>query len=210
MITVYIKQRDPKKFSYHFYKNNDKLRYKEGIKLLQTDPKFRTLVTNLLKKSPFKTFIWKLTAINRKEDFNRDDKYFKFTIQENKNLDGRVGNSERFNEYLNDPKYDVLSSSSSSAMFSFFESLSGNGMLVPKKLGPDKTYVHFSNFIRLAPNKQVDEFWKIFSTMIIRIIKSPCKLYINTHGLDVPWLHVRFDKVPDKIKWTSRRSLKKE
>ena len=33
-------------------------------------------------------------------------------------------------------------------------------------------------------------------------MESNNTLYINTHGLSVPWLHVRFDKGPTNIKWS--------
>jgi len=204
-IEVDIEERSPSKYSYHFYENGKKMTYKNGIKYLRFSSVFRKFITSLIKEVPFKSFIWKLTALNRKIDFNRNDKYFKFTIEDNKGLYNRKGNHSRFDQYLNDSKYDITSSSNEEdPMFSFFESLSGNGMLVPKKMGPDDTYVHFSNFIRKGPKKQVDEFWKVFASTIYKkftTCKTDCKLYINTHGLDVPWLHVRFDKVPDKIVW---------
>ena len=218
MIKVVVEKRSPTKYSYHFYENAEKMTYKDGIKNLYFNEDFQKFVTKLIRDAPFKGFIWKLTALNRTLDFDRNDKYFKFTIEDNKKLYSRKADSTRFDQYLNDSNYDVSSSlNKEKPMFSFFESLSGNGMLVPKKeTSNEEAYVHFPNFIRKAPKKQINEFWRIFASLIYKKFtdksSKKTKLYINTHGLDVPWLHVRFDKVPDKIIWNhsfSKKSRKK-
>lgn len=208
MIKVVIEKRPSNVLTYHFYENEEKLKLKDGLRYLIYEQKFRNLITKLLKDVPFKSYIWKITAINRKEDINRKDKYFKFSVQDSPKLYNRISDSRRFDEYLEDSRYDLMSSDNKEkALFSYFKSLSGNYMLVPKDIGDKKAYVHFSNFMRYGPKRQIDEFWKIFALKILKNCKSDCKLYINTHGLDVPWLHVRFDIVPDKIVW--KKSIKK-
>jgi hypothetical protein len=171
--------------------------YKTGINLLIKDYKFRKLVTSILQKIKG-TYMWKLTAINRKLDYNRTDKYFKFvTIPSH--FHHKHQDSTRFNNKM--IKVNKISKN-----FVFFKSPSGNGLLVPLNIEPNNnhTYTHFSNFIKYGKPSQIDEFWKVFGILVNKYfskMNSNKTLYINTHGHDVPYLHVRFDIKPDKIVW---------
>jgi hypothetical protein len=220
-IQTHIEHKNGKVYIW-FYKNQQKLSFKQGIKLLKKSKKFRSKITKILKRMKG-SWMWKITAINRKTDYERKDKYFKMTIIPSK-FHHKQQDISRFETAMKNSK-DLGS-------FVYFTSPSGNILLVPKDLGysnrssksPKKTpkkptksvlenrgsdfpnknpYMHFSNFIKYGPKSQVDDFWRIFATLFDHLIHSnkSDKLYINTHGHDVPWLHVRFDKGPEKVMW---------
>lgn len=194
-ITYKIEKKDKKTYVF-FYKKDHKLSYKEGIKLLINCGSFRSLVIRILKKIKG-SYMWKMTAINNNFDYNRKDKYFKFVTVPSEFHHIKTDIS-RFKDKL-------TKENSISKNFAFFKSLSGNGLLVPKPLedSDQKAYMHFSNFIKYGNSNQVNEFWKNFGKLVNKYLsKKTDKLYINTHGHDVPWLHVRFDIKPDKIIWT--------
>lgn len=193
-ITYRIEKKDKKTYVF-FYKKDNKLTYKEGIKLLINCSSFRRLVIRILKNIEG-SYMWKMTAINNNFDYNRKDKYFKFVTIPSEFHHIKTDIS-RFKDKL-------TNENSISKNFAFFKSLSGNGLLVPKPLedSDPKAYMHFSNFIKYGNQNQVNEFWKNFGKLVNKYLsKKTDKLYINTHGHDVPWLHVRFDIKPDKIIW---------
>lgn len=193
-ITFRIEYRNSKTYV-HFYKGFKKMTYKEGIKNLINNKNFRTILTNILRDIEG-SYMWKLTAINNNYDYNRKDKYFKFVTIPSK-FHHVVQDSTKFEEQLNDKDNKISKS------FVFFNSPSGNGLLVPMNIVPGSTnvYTHFSNFIRSGKTSQINEFWKTFGMLVDKYLNGRDKLYINTHGHDVPWLHVRFDHKPDKIIW---------
>lgn len=177
--------------------------YKEGIHLLMSKGKngayFRKLVTKLLHDQPG-SYMWKLTAINRKIDYERKDKYFKFTTIPSKLH--TVQDSTKFADKMIGDTYSI------SKNFLYFKSPSGNFLLVPKNVATaaenkHNPYVHFSNFMKFAPRHQVHEFWIVFAILINKFLEKEENnlLYLNTHGHSVEWLHVRFDVKPDTIKW---------
>ena len=213
-VEVVEEYKGPSKIYYYFYNlDGSKLSLKGGFYLLKSSESFRSQCTKILNNVPFKAYLFKITALNRTRDFNRVDKYFKFTVKDAPMLYNRIQDPTRFINYINDPKYYVINHDNDvigSKYWTTFISPSGNKLLVPKPIeGSNKnTYVHFSNFMKLGPVKQIDEFWRIFAEMVIEQFESSeksgedCKVYLNTQGYDVPWLHVRFDKVPDKIIWS--------
>jgi hypothetical protein len=204
-ISYTIEEKNKKTYIY-FYKNKCKLIFKDGIHLLMTDNSFRKLVIKILK-SMKGSWMWKMTAINNNYDYNRNDKYFKFVIIPSQFHHNNQDDS-KFQNNMNDEN-------SVSKNFVFFKSLSGNGLLVPKNIKSNRKsnrkskskneYLHFSNFIKNGNTLQINEFWKTFSILVDKYLtdKNTHKLYINTHGHDVPWLHVRFDTRPEKIIWNT-------
>tara|TARA_Y100000310_G_scaffold255230_1_gene262573 strand:- start:517 stop:999 length:483 start_codon:yes stop_codon:yes gene_type:complete len=77
-----------------------------------------------------------------------------------------------------------------------FPNLSGDTILIvpiPKK---GKNYAHIKNFIDNASITQQKAFWK----QVVKTAKKQLKMYdhiwISTHGLGVPYLHVRISNKP--------------
>jgi len=185
------------KIYFIFYKGSEKLKYSDGLNLLQDSDYFRKLCTSTLKSVKFKAYRLKLTAINRKTDISRKDKYFKLTVIDDPGLYNRVEDNSRFKQYFSTNKCDKY--------FCSITSPSGNELLIPTPIQGAKAnaYVHISNFIKYAPVDQVNYFWKFLSKRMLLHIKNSGKptLFLNTHGHDVPWLHVRLDTNASKIIW---------
>jgi hypothetical protein len=70
-----------------------------------------------------------------------------------------------------------------------FTSLSGNHLVVP--CPHDAEYGHMQQFLARAPRAQIRA---LFARVQAFIGKRP--VYVSTHGLDVPWLHVRLEGKP--------------
>jgi hypothetical protein len=75
-------------------------------------------------------------------------------------------------------------------------SLGGDAQLiVPSPRTEISAYGHLAAFLRQAPQRQLDAFWRVVSTAVqSRIGEKP--LWLNTAGGGVAWLHVRLDSRP--------------
>ena len=82
-----------------------------------------------------------------------------------------------------------------------FYNLSKTSLLIvpyPKK-NKDKTYKNYKtlkNFIDNSSEEQQIKFWKKVASGIKRMLKKNDKIWVSTHGLGVPYLHIRIDTVP--------------
>lgn len=173
------------KISFDFYNNGYKMTLQEGLFLLTSKTNdFRDLCSEILKKVPFKAYLFKLTPIEHKEDIGNPHKYFKITVKDDPFLYNRQEDPVKYNKYLTEKCINDY--------FCIITSLSGNKLMIPKQLTTsDNTYVHLANFIRNAPYDQLQMFWYTLASYILD--SNFEKLYLNTHGHDVPWLHLRFD-----------------
>ena len=77
----------------------------------------------------------------------------------------------------------------------FFPNLSKDTVLViPMPRG--KCYATLKDFVDNAPKKQQQEFWKLVAKKAKKQAKKFGKVWISTHGLGVPYLHVRIASHP--------------
>ena len=76
-----------------------------------------------------------------------------------------------------------------------FPNLSGDTVLViPMPKG--KCYATLKDFVDNAPKKQQQELWKLVAKEAKKQAKKFGKVWISTHGLGVPYLHVRISSQP--------------
>jgi hypothetical protein len=68
-------------------------------------------------------------------------------------------------------------------------------LIVPCSIVVLDSYAHLSVFVRNAPQKQIDLFWKIVGTKCLEEIKEQA-IWLSTAGLGVFWLHIRLDSYP--------------
>jgi hypothetical protein len=64
---------------------------------------------------------------------------------------------------------------------------------IPRK---NKVFTTLKDFIDNASETQQIEFWKHVAFCIQEMLKIVDKVYVNTHGLGVYYLHVRIDTKP--------------
>jgi len=77
-----------------------------------------------------------------------------------------------------------------------FNNLSGKTRLVipiPKK---NKNFSTLNEFCKNASKTQQIIFWKKVALEIKRYKKNNEKVYLSTHGLGVPYLHIRIENTP--------------
>lgn len=77
-----------------------------------------------------------------------------------------------------------------------FYNLSGDSKLIipiPKK---GKTFITIKDFIDTASETQQKHFWKYAAQEIMDMLKNNSKIYVSTHGLGVPYFHLRLDTRP--------------
>jgi hypothetical protein len=60
----------------------------------------------------------------------------------------------------------------------------------------DKNFTHIKDFMDNAEPKQQKEFWKFAAIQIKKRLKTQDTVYINTHGLGIPYFHLRIDNTP--------------
>ena len=76
-----------------------------------------------------------------------------------------------------------------------FQNLSKDTVLVvPMPRG--KCYATLKDFVDNAPKKQQQELWKLVAKKAKKQAKKFGKVWISTHGLGVPYLHVRIANQP--------------
>ena len=77
-----------------------------------------------------------------------------------------------------------------------FPSLSGDTVLVVPMPRIRKSYATLKDFVDNAPMKQQQELWKLVAREAKKQVKKFGKVWISTHGLGVPYLHVRINSKP--------------
>jgi hypothetical protein len=58
------------------------------------------------------------------------------------------------------------------------------------------TYATLRDFVEMAPEDEQKNFWKVVVKAIQKGLKKWGKVWVNTHGHGVPYLHVRIDSTP--------------
>ena len=77
-----------------------------------------------------------------------------------------------------------------------FPNLSGDTVLVIPMPRKGKSYATLKDFVDNAPKKQQQELWKLVAKEAKKQAKKFGKVWISTHGLGVPYLHVRIASHP--------------
>jgi hypothetical protein len=77
-----------------------------------------------------------------------------------------------------------------------FPNLSGDTILVIPMPKSGKSYATLKDFSDNAPLVQQQELWKKVAKLARKQMKKFGKVYISTHGLGVPYLHVRICNKP--------------
>lgn len=157
------------------------LTYADVLDLWQKDSDFRNYYTSLLVNSPFAAYRWETPALTTANA----NQPFQFVLLNSPGFVSRETDSTTYNSYFttDDTNYGVVS----------FANLSGDATLVvPSPRTDISAYGHLAAFVRHAPEKQIDAFWRIVSdTVTSTIDRTP--LWLSTAGGGVAWLHVRLD-----------------
>lgn len=101
-------------------------------------------------------------------------------------------------EYLENyhSSFNTHLKSSTSKYVTKFPNLAGDSILIipiPKK---GKNFTTIKDFIDNASTTQQIEFWRYVSKSIKDVLEKNDKIYVSTHGLGVPYFHLRLDTRP--------------
>ena len=150
---------------------------------------------------------WKTNGFSYPQDINNQFIYETSPIiQENSTykdkfiIENRLENEQNYNafsEYIN---------SSDNENATYFKNISGSSILIIPMPREGKNFSTIKNFIDNADDTQKKEFWKIASYVIKLEMKHNKSLWISTHGLGVPYFHLRID---DKPKYYRTNDFKK-
>ncbi len=84
-----------------------------------------------------------------------------------------------------------------------FYNLSRDAILVIPMPRKNKDFSTMKGFIDYAPLTQQRYFWKLVAATIKRALKTHDQVYVSTHGLGVPYFHLRIDFEPKYFKTTN-------
>ncbi|NEO99882.1 MAG: hypothetical protein F6K58_14615 [Symploca sp. SIO2E9] len=163
------------------------LQWSEVIKLWQQDDEFRELFTTVLAKIPYPAFFWETPPINQKTL----EQTFEFVTLNSPQLANVLPEPDAFAQHIGD--------SMNRDLVKVFPNLGGDALLIaPCQNGPQQHYTHLAKFVRCAPKKQIDKFWRTIGYTLEQTLQArePHPLWVSTSGLGVYWLHVRIDSFP--------------
>ena len=84
-----------------------------------------------------------------------------------------------------------------------FYNLSKDALLVIPMLRKNKDFSTIKGFIDNATLTQQRHFWKLVASTIKKALKTHDEVYVSTHGLGVPYFHLRIDFAPKYIQTKS-------
>lgn len=141
------------------------------------DPAFALAWTRALAGLPFEAILWECRRITSTA------RPFASRCLEHRRLAALQGRSRAFRDQLTG---DAIVA---------FDNLSGSARLVaPDDDGRD--HGHLLRFLRHASKGEAVALWATVSDEAGRWMASGRPLYLSTHGLGVPWLHVRLEGRP--------------
>ena len=128
-----------------------------------------------------KPFLWRTSVLDKSKT--------KPFVQEFIECDNfpKTQNYQSFKKYIEKSKNKYVTS---------FPNLSGDTMLVVPIPRKNKDYTHLKNFIDQASKVQQMKLWKEVSRVAREMLKKHSQIWISTHGLGVPYLHVRISIKP--------------
>jgi len=71
-----------------------------------------------------------------------------------------------------------------------------------------KNYMTIRDFMDTASDTQKREFWKKAAREIIKYLQTHDQVWVSTHGLGVPYFHLRLDPLPKYYKTQFNRNKK--
>ena len=168
------------------YKDSIMVTWDQILYLWKNSNKFIKFFIDLIKSTQFDNFFWECPPINLK---NIQYQNFECYIINSNNNFGKASDNS-FKSYFNE--------NPSKKIISFYNPSRSCLLIVPCPLEEieKNCYLNISTFIKHAPKPQIYILWKQISTLLKKQLKNNHHIWLNTHGLGVPWLHVRLDTIP--------------
>lgn len=165
------------------------------IDLWIKDQSFRSYFNQLLADSPFTAFRWENPPLTQQSITSP----YEFVLIDRPSID-RLADGAAFSEFFQ-------RAGQTQNVTSFLSLGKDATLVVPLPRGPREAYPHLGAFVRLAPEEQRDEFWKVVGSEVKRQLGTK-PLWLSTAGAGVPWLHVRLDQTPKYFSFKAYREMK--
>jgi len=158
--------------------------YSLVLDLWSRDTVFRSYFTTLLANSSFSAYRWETPALTDKTAAQP----FEFVLLNSPGFTSRQTDAKTYNDYFTDDDTD-------NGIVTFANLRGDATLVVPSPRTADHMYGHLAAFVRLAPDSQLDAFWRILGTTVKSQI-TDIPIWLSTAGGGVTWLHVRLDSRP--------------
>jgi hypothetical protein len=132
-------------------------------------------------KSRQMPFLWRCSVINKSES-----SIFSQTLT----ACGKLPTKQNYKTYQG-----YFDQSHKKSVVSFLN-LSGDTVLVVPVPTKTKNFATIQNFINNASIKQQSDLWKLVAKEVRNMLESNDYVWISTHGLGVPYLHIRICNYP--------------
>lgn len=169
---------------YSIFSNGNTLSFMQVVSLLKESQVFRSFFNNLLRDSPFDAFRWETPALT-KESAKRS---FEFVLINTPAFANRPTDYQTFNSFFS-------GSESVEGVVSFDNLGKDARLIVPCPHSDRDVYGHLADFVRGAPDHQVNALWRCLGDVVMSHLSSE-PMWINTAGGGVSWLHLRIDRYP--------------
>lgn len=158
-----------------------RLNFQQVLDLLENSPDFIQFYKSILIHPGYEAFFWEHPPVTHKTL----DQLYECNLINSPILAGKNPDLQSFGKYFRDDK-EVVS----------FMNLGGDAELIaPCPTQDYPGYAHIGEFLRNAPEKQIEKFWKLTAQRMINATGGKPK-WLSTSGLGVFWLHVRIDSRP--------------
>lgn len=162
------------------------LSFQEVFELWKMSPEFINFYTSLLKSEEYSGLFWEhppLTLLDLSQEYE-------CIIYRSNSFDKRLVDEQAFQDFI---QLDDLAVS--------FSNLGKNAtLIVPTKQIEAASYKHFGVFLEQAKEEQILTLFQEVGKIILEEIKEKERVWLNTSGLGVLWLHIRLDTIPKYYK----------
>ena len=157
------------------------LSFAEVVNAWGQEQSFREFYTNLLTELPFSAVYWEHPPVTTTTIESLD---YEFSVRPASRLATFKADPSRYQAYF-----------TTAPIVSFLSLGKDCQLVVPGPHDMTTNYTHLLTFLRTASAEQKAAFWQAISQHLQgRLSAAP--LYLSTHGMGVPWLHVRLDERP--------------
>lgn len=172
----------PKGIKYRIFYNDKLMSISQVLKMMTTNPDFRSFYSGILSGCPFESFYWENMPISQ----DNLDKTYEFVLIDADILGQMKADKSSFLPYFKDTEKYVVS----------FLNLGRDALLiVPTPHAKEDVYGHLANMVRYAPEEQVQALWQNVGEKCLELLGRK-NIWLSTCGIGVPWVHVRLDTYP--------------
>ena len=179
---------------FKFYKNDEKLSYKDGLHLMKESKEFRSLIVDTIAKQNYAAVFWEFPPLSSKTDPS-----FEFIVNNARSLSRVKVDKATFRSYFT-PDCTVIT----------FPNLGGDAnLVVPCPISDQSNNAHLLSFLRTAPNQQIDDLLRTTAQEVEKCLARGDKVvWLSTSGAGVYYLHVRLDSYPKYYTYAPYRNAK--